>query len=242
MKAITTLALSLLITVALQLGSARANFFQDVWGVVTDPLGLRRSSATLSDAVERALIQLRELERDANSDVRERLEQIRSIVREALSGADGAIAKALAAMLELEARTNQDALRLIYRAQCSVSDLQTQFRETLARMIVDLKNANPGVDIFGYRAISTGINGIVIENPDQAYRSTRDATLAALNKKLTDKSDAYEILSTYQNLIRAAQFARCHYIGEGLEARLFEQINEWRRLSEPWVSTVKPKM
>src|SRR5438552_779673 len=59
--------------------SLAGNFFEDAWGVVTDPIGLRTASSTLAESLERSLIQLQALEAQGNYDFQQRLEQIRSI-------------------------------------------------------------------------------------------------------------------------------------------------------------------
>jgi hypothetical protein len=67
-----------------------------------DPIGLDRASKTLSDSLQRTLIQLQALESQANYDAQQRLEQIRSIVEEVLKGTQEAIDDATAKMLTLE--------------------------------------------------------------------------------------------------------------------------------------------
>jgi hypothetical protein len=71
-----------------------SNFFGDLWGIATDPLKLGRASGEFSNSLQRTLIQLEELERHGNYDVKERLEQIRSIVRDVIAGSQETIAVA----------------------------------------------------------------------------------------------------------------------------------------------------
>src|ERR1700744_2651333 len=125
---------------------AKANVFGDVWGVVTDPLGLRRASQTLSESVERSLIQLTALESVANNDVKARLEQIRSIVTDALSGQRALIDQAVLNMNQLEASINRDAVNLLYRAQCAAEVAATTTSQRLfASLISNLRKSDPRV-------------------------------------------------------------------------------------------------
>lgn len=67
--------------------SYAGNVFQDMWGVATDPLKLSAASKELSESAERIMIQLSQLEGVANAHIDQRLEQMRSIIKDALNGA-----------------------------------------------------------------------------------------------------------------------------------------------------------
>ena len=219
------------------------NIFQDAWGVVTDPFKLGKASSELSQSLERTMAQLSILESQTNYDVQQRLEQIRSIVRDALDGTQAIIDDATTRMLALEAQINADAIKLIYRAQCATEVvLNDQLQRSFAQLISNLKKANPGVTILGIRVIDLDVSDIKIDYPDQAYISTRAAVLDSLKKTVTDKSKAYDILSSYQNLERAARFTRCYYIDQSLDTRWVAEVNELERLSLPWVLAVQPAM
>jgi hypothetical protein len=86
--------------------------FGEFWGVVTDPLKLRASSNELSASIERALIQLNQLEGNANAHVRERLAQIHLIAQDVIERGRSAVDDALKRMDELEKAINRDALEL----------------------------------------------------------------------------------------------------------------------------------
>ncbi len=96
-----------------------ADFFEDVWGVATDPLKLGKASTELSDSVERTMIQLRSLEGVANSHATERLEQIRSIVKDAIDGSYDEVQKSIKSMRELDKQVNKDAMNLVYNVKCA---------------------------------------------------------------------------------------------------------------------------
>jgi hypothetical protein len=220
-----------------------ANFFQDAWGVVTDPLKLRQASSTLSDSLERSLIQLGALEATGNYDAQQRLEQIRSILHDVIGGTDNTISLATNNMLELESSINADAIKLIYRAQCaSEVVLMNQFQRSFAQLMANLQKADPSIRLGGIRIIDLTANNITIDDPDQAYISTKSAVIAKLQKDVTDNSKAYEILSAYQNLEMAAKFTRCYYLDQALDKRFVQEVNELERQSLPWVMVVTPTM
>ena len=198
--------------------------FEDVWGVVTDPLKLGQSSAQLAASVERVMLQLQALQAKADYDVKQRLEQVRSILKET-------IAEASERMLAVEKEINADAVRLIYRAQCATDVvLLDRLQRSFAQLISNLNKANPGIRILGVTIIDVSANEVKIDNPDQAYASTKAAVMSRLEQTMSDESNAYDILSAYQNLAMAASFTRCHYIDLALAVRLTEEVNEFDRL------------
>jgi hypothetical protein len=218
---------------------------QDVWGIATDPLKLGKASSELSASLERTMAQLAILESQTNYDVRERLEQIRRILKDVVIDAQSTVAEATRGMFALEAAINADAIKLIYAAQCATEvALMDQFQRSFAQLITNLKKADPSVTILGVRILSLNTNDVQIDQPDQAYISAKTIVFNNLNddKKVNDDSKAYDILSAYQNLERAARFTRCHYINQRLETRWVEEVNELERLSLPWVTIVSPTM
>jgi hypothetical protein len=243
-KAISKVIFATVAIVSILTFSAVAgNVLEDAYAVVTDPLKLGKASSELSASLERTLNQLNALESKTTYDVQQRLEQIRSILHDAIDGTQAIIADATKRMLELEASINADAIKLIYRAQCATEVvLLDQAQRSFIQLISDLKKADPGVTILGIRVLDLKVNDVKIDYPDQAYISTKKAVLDALGKAVSDKSKAYEILSAYQNLERAAVFTRCYYIDQALNTRWVEEANELERLSLPWVIVVKPTM
>jgi ribosomal protein S6 len=65
------------------------------------------------------LNQLGALEGKADDDVKHRLEQMRSILQEALDGVQADIDDATGKMLALEAQINQDAIYFLDAAECA---------------------------------------------------------------------------------------------------------------------------
>lgn len=221
---------------------AAAGFFQDMYGVVTDPLKLKATSSKISDSAERILLQLEALRGRTDYDIQQRLEQLRSILQDVIDGTDKVISNAITKISALEQDIYADAIRLIYRAQCAAVDVMDQFHRSFAQMVAEIRKANPGINIAGIRIANVKLNEVVIENPDQAYRSSKAAIFASLSVKVSDNSTAYDILSAYQNLARAAKFTRCHYLDLALEKRWVEEANDMERLSMPWTTIVQPEM
>jgi hypothetical protein len=145
-------------------------------------------------------------------------------------------------MLALEGAINADAVRLIYRAQCASRVALDDLQRSFAGLIANLKRADLAVQVLGVRVLDLGANNIVIDDPDQAYWSTKADALAKLEREISDNSKAYQILSTYQNLERAAKYAQCFYLDQALERRFVGEVNDLERLSFPWVVTVTPTM
>ena len=155
-RKIAALFLSLLIFSSQSANASNA--VQDAWGFATDPIGLDRSSKTLSDSLQRALIQLQALEGVANYDVQQRLEQIRSIVRDALNGTQAIIDDAASKMLTLEAQINSDAINLLYQVECLTNTvLNDQLQQAFSNFISNVKKADPSITIFGYHLVGVSI-------------------------------------------------------------------------------------
>jgi hypothetical protein len=217
------------------------NAFQDVWSAFNDPLKLRESSRNISESLERSLNQLRALQHASNDMAQQRLEQIRSIMREFQAQFDQSIDRIARRLLEIENQIYEDSIQLIYRAQCAAEvALMDQFQRGFAQFIMHLREANPSLRIAGYRVISVGINRIEITDPDLAYRVAKNEVEARLRREIRERDNAYQILSAWQNLERSARFARCHYIDQVLAVWFSQEIAELSRRSSPWVTVVRP--
>jgi hypothetical protein len=223
-----------------------AGFFQEAWNVVTDPLKLGQSSQTLADSLDRTLIQLHQLESVANYDVKERLEQIRSILKDAIDGSDAVIATATRAMLEIEGRINEDALKLIYSAKCAADvTLKNTAEESLASLLNQVSAARPSVRFLGITIIDLTTRKLSITNPNVAYQSAKQQTLETLNSSdgLNDKSAASRIFFAYQSLQAAAKYALCYYTlnnGPAGQKLWVEEVNDMERLLTPWTVVLLP--
>jgi hypothetical protein len=198
--------------------------------------GAKKTSSELVASAERIVRQLDILRRETNTDVTNRLEQVRSILKDA----DVVIENAIDAMRELEMQVNEDAIRLLYRARCTVAAAQMDFQIQFANYIASLSDAKPGIKFLGITIFSWGTEKeIKITHPNDAYYAIKRATLQRL-ENLTDGAPAYEIYSAYQNLIRGAELARCHYLGEDLGRDFGKEVNDLQRLSRPWSELLSP--
>jgi hypothetical protein len=230
--------------------SAYAGLVQDIGGFLTDPLKLDKSTTNLGQSADRALAALQALEVKSSYDVQSRLEQIRSIIKDLNDGiakhiqsADALIAKAQSAMNALEQKIDDDAINLIYRAQCAAEvALTDQLQRSLADTIDTIVKANPGVTILGIRVGGVDLKPVTITDPDIAYSSTKSFYLVELGK-LKASDPAILIPSKFANVARFARFARCHYIDAPLGMRFLQEEIEFNQLSVPWLSTVvKPTL
>lgn len=167
---------------------------------------------------------------------------MRVTLQQALTGTQELIAQATANMLELERRVNADALNLLYRAQCAAQETLTEGRRAFALMVEDVRLANPGITFLGLRLTGVRAESVEILDPDQAYRSVRDARLAQLRRTVNDRSAAYEIISTYANLQRMARLTLCHYLDQSVAGLWITEINDLERRTVPWTTVVRPRL
>lgn len=240
--AATVLAV-LIATTTLSQDARAKSFLADLWGVATDPLKLGQASTTVASSAQRILIELDQLQARTNYDITQRLEQVRSIIQETMSGTRDLIADAELRIKRLEAAIYQDAMRLLHEAECVPETvLNDQLPRSFATLLNQFQRAEPGVRLFGVRIISAGTNEVTVEDPDKAYLSAETKAFEILRKTVTDKTPAYQIVSTYENLARAARLTRCHYRDQHLALRFTEKINELQRQSLPWFEQVRPAM
>ena len=219
MRALPLLFLAAIFVVVCQ-QPCDANVFGDLWGVVTDPLKLGKASTELSDSAQRSLIQISELESQTNYDAQQRLEQMRSILKDAITSGETVIDEVTNKMHDLEDKINQDAINLIYRAQCATQTvMMVQMQQSFAQFIKNVRDADPGIRILGITLVRFHVNEIRVANPDDAYITAKAAVLAKLDKDVKDNTSAYNILSTYENLSRQAGYTRCYYIDQVSEIK-----------------------
>lgn len=218
---------------------SQANIFDDTWGIVTDPIKLRQSSATLADSLDRTLAQLETLEGKADVHIAERLEQIRSIIKEAMGGTEQLLDKATADMLRLEVQVNVDAIDLIYRAQCAATETINQGRQAFANVVSDLGRADPGLYILGLKIIDLRTKTVQVEYPDQAYWNMKKKLFDHLRASVKDDTDAYDIFSAYTNLGEMARLTLCSYINQPAANKIWTQeMNQMEVLAAPWTDVV----
>jgi hypothetical protein len=207
---------------------------QDAWNVVSDPIGLQRSSGELSDSLQRTLIQLSSMESATNEHVAERLEQIRSILKDVIGGTDETIEKARKAMQDIESKVNLDAYNMIYSVKC-VTDVtfKSTIQESFAGIISSLAKADPSLKFLGLTIVNLQTNEVKIYDPDQAYISTKRNAEIKLIQSVDDNSKAYDILSYYQNMEQSARYVECYYKDTTLGMVYAREANELELLSIP---------
>jgi hypothetical protein len=174
-----------------------ASFLSDVWGVVTDPLKLGKASQELSNAIERTLAGLRDLEQTANQDVKARIDQLRTITTEVIAAVDrnalnlrDIVDGSLRKVQDIEEKTYRDAIELIYRGQCTAEVFTSdQLQRSLAQVIENIIQANPGVTFLGIRVAGVNLKSVTITDPDKAYISAKRYYLERL-KILKDNDPA----------------------------------------------------
>jgi hypothetical protein len=208
-----------------------------------DPLGLGGATQTAADSVDRTMIQLQKLENVTAAHVEQRLEQIRSIIKDATVGTQATIDLATIDMLILEGQVNADAVNLIYRTECAANTiLNYQLQKSFANFISTLKKADPALAFAGVRFLNIDMNEVTIDEPNNAYASAKAAALTALNR-MDDNSSAYKIVFIYQNLGAAAMYARCHYIDDRAAQIFFTmEANDWERRAAPWIAVARPEV
>jgi polyhydroxyalkanoate synthesis regulator phasin len=227
---------------AQSVGAAKADAISDITGMLTDPLKLGRASDNFKDTVERMLRQLQALEGNVDAHAQDRLKQIRSILEGVIGKSKEAIDRALTELSELENKVNNDAVNLLYRGQCLAEVAATdQAQRAYLELIKNIRKSGFGLQILGIKVVDVVLQDVEITDPDLAWRSTRDALFKKLNSQINDSSDAYEILSGYQNLERGARFTRCHYQDQVLAIRMTREINQLEIISGPWVNIVEPQ-
>lgn len=218
---------------------------QGLYHEIIDPLGIVRGTENtkdIADSADRIVGQLEELEGHGNGDVEQRLEQVRAILLETIGGTDQVIEQARGAIFALEAQTDADAVNLIYTAKCAAIDLlENHGRQAIDNYLSDLAQAHPSVDLLGFFPIvSVGAKPVKNPTPDMEYFSSETAILSDLAHSVTDKSDAYQIVSVYANLIRGAETTECAYVDQPLALEFVREINRLKQMSEPWETIVRP--
>ena len=222
-----------------------------IWGIAVDPLKLGKGSENILASVERiqaALDQASKIEATTNADLQARLDQVQDIVNKVQDAVDHdldhlatIVSEAEKNISDLEQKIYTDVSDLIYKGQCAVQYAATvQFQQAIADAVSNIHDADPGIDILGFRIINFSTKKIEIVDPDKAYIFLRDKRLKELETiKADDK--AYEILSTYGNIVRAAYFAVCGYRDPTVVGKLLEQELEFERRAAVW-GTISPAM
>ena len=116
---------------------------------------------------------------------------MRSILKDAITSGETVIDEVTNKMHDLEDKINQDAINLIYRAQCATQTvMMVQMQQSFAQFIKNVRDADPGIRILGITLVRFHVNEIRVANPDDAYITAKAAVLAKLDKDVKDNTSA----------------------------------------------------
>ncbi|MEP5201265.1 MAG: hypothetical protein ABJQ66_17730, partial [Paracoccaceae bacterium] len=170
---------------------AKADFFSDVTGILTDPLKIGKGSENLLRAVERAFIHAQRLQDEVDDDIRDYIDEIDGTIsdtrvwftgeREAtIDQIDGIISNSLAEMSKLEKAFIADTRELI---KCGSEVTAESLRDLLADALNDLGERKPRFKIFGITVGSLEIDAADIASPIEGFRRAKalyDNRIAAI--------------------------------------------------------------
>lgn len=217
---------------------AKADIFGDVWSVVTDPLKIRSGSKELSGTVDRAIASLEFLQEEFDSDVRDYIEELKELLRQADSGIEARINQAKRAALEVEKQIFSDANKLIDKIECSAERFTMgTLPEALFTMLQQVEKSGIEIDLPLGASGKLTLEAVKALDRDQAYIFTRDAKLEEMDYFSADTS-AYQIVSTYQNIAELAYKTHCHYDRSKGSELFLREFAEYSAKLRPWLSTV----
>jgi hypothetical protein len=218
---------------------AHANIFDDFEGIATDPLKLGHLSDRIQQTLMDALAQLQPLLDQANEIAEQRLDQLKGIVEFAIQGGEAVEAKAFADLQNFESQLMVDVNRVIFRARCAaVVTLDGTIQNALAQALENIAKSQPSLTIIGITIAKLHLKKVTIPNPDTAYFQAKQETLQTLEQRVTDKTNAYDILSTYANLESLAEATRCFFLDKPNEITFVREQSRLEVLQEPWTTVV----
>jgi hypothetical protein len=218
---------------------AHADIFDTFEGVATDPLKLAHLSDRLQQTVQDALAQAQLLLSYANDVAEQRLTQIRGIVEFAIEGGETVEAKAFADLQKLELQLMADLNQFIFRARCAaVVVLNGTIQNAIAQALETLAKSQPSLRIIGIPIGRLHLRKVTIDNPNTAYFTAKREVLTALDHRVTDKTNAYEILSTYANVENLAETTRCFYLDKPDEITFVREQSRLEVEQVPWTTVV----
>ena len=177
-----------------------------------------------------------------NAHVEQRLEQIRSIVKDALSGERDLIERATEAMLQLEGKVNEDAINLIYRAECAVGHVDDELQNAVGRIAEQLAKRDPRITILGISVVKLKSDPIVLQEPNEVYAAVKVEYLKGLDDAhVHDDTPAATIFWTYENLASQAKWTKCKYLDQQGAKAFTGEWNELQRLSRPRLEAINMK-
>ncbi|MBS7534822.1 hypothetical protein KHC28_14255 [Ancylobacter sonchi] len=186
---------------------ANADFFGDVWGVVTDPFKIGRASENIVHAVERAAIHISRIQKDIDSSAEARINQIQGVLRDTKLNLDDSIDKALTRISSISDKLFLDTSNLV---RCSTEEAARSIQDHLSQSLNDLGRRKPRIAVFGWTILTAEIDSQDITSPIASFREVKaiyDQKISAISpsdhpSKLTDY---------YAEIARLARLTACHY-------------------------------
>jgi hypothetical protein len=218
---------------------AHANVFATLAGVVSDPLKFGRLSENFKQTVLQALSQIDALADKADAIAKNRLEQVRSIIDDAIKGGMAAESQAMADINSLESKIVSDVQLILSDIQCaSIVAAQGTLQNAIIQALKNVGKTNPTLKIGGYKVAEISISSPPdLPAADKIFYETRDGLLSNL-KNLKDGDGAYTIISAYGNIEKLAETTRCYYKRNAFEQQFIREQFNYKVMQDAWFSTV----
>lgn len=187
--------------------SAHAGFFEDAWGVVTDPLKIGKASDNAVHAVERLAIHVERIQRQLDESAKNRIDQVGLVLRQTKFDVDDSIAKTFAHVASFQAAFFADTAELV---RCTGAVTGEAIRSSIAKSLNDLGQRKPRLKLFGWTILWAEIDPEDIESPLDSFRIVKSLYDQKLAKIGSDDHPA-RITDIYAEVARLAQLTRCHY-------------------------------
>lgn len=216
--------------------SALAGFFEDAWGVVTDPLKIGKASDNAVHAVERLAIHVERIQRQLDESAKNRIDQVGLVLRQTKFDVDDSIAKMFAQVASFQTKFFADTAELV---RCSGEVTGEALRSNLAKSLNDLGQRKPRLKFFGWTILTAEIDENDIESPIESFRKVKllyDQKLA----KIGSDDHPSRITDIYAEVARLARLTRCHYHQDS--GKWIELYSEYEleniRLQKYWTRVV----
>lgn len=219
-------------------------FLRVAFAPMMDPLGIKSAANQISQRVQATMIQLNYLRKCTNYDIKNRIDQLQDVVKEALSGEKSLIEKANSDAAQLERNVDMDAIRLIYRAECAGINVEYEEIDVFGKILNELKSANIHVNVAGLNVGKIKQQKIAPYEANEAYWAFQKAENEYLQSAVGPDFPAYKILDVYQNLERTAFLTSCMYqLGDenSYDSITFiKEANKYQIKTKEWTQVVSP--
>lgn len=218
---------------------AGANIFNDIKGILTDPLKLDSSTENILHSIERTGVLAQRLEGKMNEDLTDRINQIDDVIQRTRVGLRDDI-KAVTSVAfdrvsDLQTQFFSKASELL---ECSVVVGLFDIQTTLAQTLNNLGERKPSITLFGWTVWSVEIQPNDIVDPIASFRKIKELSDQKISE-ITDKQHPTVLTDSYAEITRLVKKTRCHYpTGSGLWIDLFNYELEYIRLQKYWIGQV----